>query len=121
MERVIRRAAEPQTGGRVVPLPHAADAVRAQHAGVDRMEQLDADFHRRVAKGFLDIARGERDRFVIVDAHVDADSIHRQVRAALHRWLPLPLPETPAAGTSVVDAGSDEDAEAPSDDRRSLG
>lgn len=72
-------------------------------ADMDRMEREDLDFHRRVARGYLDLARHDRDRFLIVDAGADPDVIHRQVRAALHRWLPLT--DTPLHGTSVV-AGS---------------
>ncbi|HUG83946.1 MAG TPA: hypothetical protein VMM13_05245, partial [Euzebya sp.] len=53
--------------------------------------------------------------FLIVDAHVDADAIHRQVRAALHHWLPLPGPDTPLKGTPLTGSSPETTAEAAGD------
>ncbi|CAN5284132.1 dTMP kinase [soil metagenome] len=115
MSRVKSRASErADRPGNLVRLPKADSD---PEAGIDRMEREAPEFHLRVAKGFLQLARSEPDRFVIVDAHVDADSIHRQVRAALHRWLPLPMPETPHEGTPVAS----EVTQQIEDGRRSLG
>lgn len=60
----------------------------------DRLEAENLDFHRRVAKGYRELARRDRRRFVVVDAEADAPTVARQVRAALHPWLPLPVEET---------------------------
>lgn len=54
----------------------------------DRIEQEDADFHRRVAEGFRSLAVGDRDRVVVVDARGDAGAVARRVREALEPWLP---------------------------------
>ena len=98
LRRIAERAAEGRsTAGNLVTLPHIPSA-----QGLDRMEREDVEFHRRVARGYLDLARRDRDRWMIVEADSDADTIHRQVRAVLHRWLPLPE-ETPLHGTTVVD------------------
>lgn len=60
--------------------------------GGDRIEREDAEFHQRVADGFLRLARRERQRFCVVDATGDVDEVARQVRSGLHAWLPLPSP-----------------------------
>ncbi|HUG86087.1 MAG TPA: dTMP kinase, partial [Euzebya sp.] len=92
LQRVRSRGTPtPDAGSNLVALPHPEGRPRPEGSGdttgFDRMEQEDLEFHRRVAKGFLDLARTDHQRFLIVDAHVDADAIHRQVRAALHHWL----------------------------------
>jgi dTMP kinase len=82
---------------------------RAGQAGVgdtDRIEREGVEFHRRVAKGFLDLARSDHDRFLIFDASDDEDSLHRQVRAALHRWVPLPVSSEPEPASSDEPAPS---------------
>jgi dTMP kinase len=56
----------------------------------DRIENEGLEFHRAVAEGFLEIAKRDRRRFCIVDASADAETVARQVRSALHPWLPLP-------------------------------
>lgn len=99
LQRVRRRAAP---GSNLVPLPGAGEGFAHDAQGRDRLEREDLDFHKRVAKGFLDLARNEHDRFLIVDGKVDVDSIHAQVRTALHRWLPLPAALTPVEGTTVA-------------------
>ncbi|WP_370325416.1 dTMP kinase [Euzebya sp.] len=103
LHRVSRRSGSGDGAGR---RPGRADNLvsfpNADPNGFDRMEAEDLAFHKRVAKGYLDLARNDRDRFLIIDAHADTTSIHRQVRAALHRWLPMPI-DTPIAGTPVDD------------------
>ncbi len=75
------------------------------HAEVDRLEAEGADFHRRVAAGYRELARRERGRFVCVDASADPAAVARQVRAALHPWINLPAPapnqrQEPEAGSA---------------------
>ena len=45
----------------------------------DRFEDEDRQFHEKVRDGFLDIARKEPDRFLIIDADSDIDAIHEQI------------------------------------------
>jgi len=45
----------------------------------DRYEQMKIDFHHRVRKGFLEIAKKFPGRCVIIDAAQDIQTIHRQI------------------------------------------
>jgi dTMP kinase len=65
-------------------------------AGPDRLEREDIEFHRRVARGYLTLAKHDRHRFEVVDASADPAVVARQVRSALHKWLPLPADDRPA-------------------------
>ncbi|HUH08195.1 MAG TPA: dTMP kinase [Egibacteraceae bacterium] len=57
----------------------------------DRLEREGIAFHRRVAEGYLKLAKRDRGRFIVVDAGADARTIARQIRSALHAWIPLPV------------------------------
>ncbi|MGH2404426.1 MAG: dTMP kinase [bacterium] len=60
----------------------------------DRLEQEDAAFHARVRAGFLQLAREEARRFVVIDGDRPADEVHAGLVAAVRRllqargWLP---------------------------------
>lgn len=56
----------------------------------DRLEREGVAFHRKVDDGYLRLARRGGRPFLVVDASGDAEAIARQVRAGVHRWLPLP-------------------------------
>jgi len=49
----------------------------------DRFEREALDFHERVRAGYLDIARREPDRFVIIDADRDVGEIQKDVAKAI--------------------------------------
>lgn len=49
----------------------------------DRMESQPADFYRKVREGYLEIARAEPERFVIVDAARPADEVEMEVWGVL--------------------------------------
>lgn len=66
----------------------------AQQLSEDRLEREGLDFHQRVARGYLELARRDRRRFLVVDATADAHTIAKQIRAGLHAWLPLPQAES---------------------------
>ena len=51
--------------------------------GDDRYERMDIAFHERLRAGFLEIARGEPDRCVVIDASAAPDAVHRAVLAAV--------------------------------------
>ena len=51
-----------------------------ESAGEDRYERMDLDFHRRVRDGFLDIARRNSERCLIVDADQAPDQVHTLIR-----------------------------------------
>jgi dTMP kinase len=53
----------------------------------DRLEQEDLDFHARVRAGFLELAREEATRFVVVDGTLPRDDVHAALAAAIRGLL----------------------------------
>ena len=51
-----------------------------ESAGEDRYDRMDLDFHRRLRDGFLDIARRNSERCLIVDADQAPDQVHTLIR-----------------------------------------
>ena len=51
-----------------------------ESAGEDRYERMDLDFHRLLRDGFLDIARRNSERCLIVDADQAPDQVHTLIR-----------------------------------------
>lgn len=52
-----------------------------------RFERMDPEFHRRLRQGFLDIAEGEPQRCVVIDATGDVAAVQTAIRAAVHARL----------------------------------
>lgn len=62
---------------------------RARQRGeLDRIESKDLEFHRKVRDGFLRRARAEPQRFIVVDADQDPETVARIVHVALSQRLP---------------------------------
>ncbi len=59
----------------------------ADHAKESRFEEEKMAFHHRVRDGYLDLARREPDRFVIVDAAVDPGTVRRRIETVLSERL----------------------------------
>jgi len=59
-------------------------------AGSDRMEAESVEFHRRVAAGFSALAQRYPERFVVVDAGADVDTVAQRVRDAVTERLGVP-------------------------------
>ena len=55
--------------------------------GGDRYERMGLDFHRRLREGFLEIARSEPGRCVVIDATGDVDSVQTAVAACVRDRL----------------------------------
>jgi dTMP kinase len=55
----------------------------AAHARESRFEKEQLAFHQRVRAGYLDLARLEPRRFIIIDAAVDRQAVYSQIVAAL--------------------------------------
>ncbi len=51
----------------------------------DRMEKQSLKFHRKVRAGFLDIARKNRKRCVMIDASKSIEEVSREIREVLER------------------------------------
>jgi dTMP kinase len=70
----------------ILDIPAADGLARAgkrDGEGSNRYERMPADFHERLRRGFLDIARREPARCVLIDAASDTDTIARAIRAAV--------------------------------------
>lgn len=55
----------------------------AANGQLDRLERADLRFHRKVRQGFLELAKAEPDRFLVVDATQSPEWIHEFVLAAV--------------------------------------
>lgn len=68
----------------ILDLPVAAGLRRAaaRHGDAQRYERMDLDFHRRVRQGFLEIARGDPGRCLVIDAAGGIEATHAAVRDA---------------------------------------
>jgi dTMP kinase len=66
-----------------VPDRVAAERRRGRGGDSDRYERLDAAFHARVREGFRDIATGEPERCVLVDASGDVQAVHTAIIKAV--------------------------------------
>ena len=73
----------------ILDLPVEDGLARAagRAAGEDRYERMDRAFHERLRNGFLEIARNEPERCVVIDAAQDEESVHSAIRAVLSERL----------------------------------
>jgi dTMP kinase len=76
----------------ILDLPVAEGLRRAAARGDhdDRYERLDRAFHERLRQGYLDIARREPARCVVIDAGGAVEATHALVLRAVRRRLELP-------------------------------
>lgn len=74
-----------------IGLARAVTREAADHAGEDRYEHMELDFHRRLRDGFLDIARRNPERCSVIDAIADSDSIHRMIRGIIQNRFGVDL------------------------------
>lgn len=49
----------------------------------DRLESQNFDFHRKVAEGYIEIAKNDDNRFVIIDATKTVDEIWKEIQTVL--------------------------------------
>ncbi len=70
-----------------VALERARGRESAAATQLTRFEQEDLAFHERVRAGYLEMARQEPGRFVIVDARGSIEAVHRRVGEAIDRFL----------------------------------
>jgi dTMP kinase len=80
----------------LLDLPVEVGLARKTGAELTRFErEFDIDFHRRVREGFLELARAEPDRFVVVDAAAEEDVVFDAVLRAADPILGLGEPDSP--------------------------
>lgn len=65
-------------------------SARANGAAADRFEGEGLSFHTAVRAAFLDIAKAEPERCVLIDAGGDVDEVARRIAQAVSARLPLP-------------------------------
>jgi dTMP kinase len=66
-----------------IPVEQGLRRAAGRRGGEDRYERLDRGFHERVRAGFLEIARSEPGRCILIDATRTPENVHAAVRAAL--------------------------------------
>jgi dTMP kinase len=80
LRRAIRRKYEPKRGQSALFEP---DQLAFDFAP-DRFEALDIEFHRNVRAAFLDIARSDPKRCVVIDSSAGIREVEHRVRQAVH-------------------------------------
>jgi dTMP kinase len=58
-------------------------------ASTDRFERENIEFHRRIREGYLDILKKDPDRFRLIDANRDIDTIQEEVRRHISDLIDL--------------------------------
>ncbi|NJK37990.1 MAG: dTMP kinase [Oscillatoriales cyanobacterium RM2_1_1] len=65
-----------------------AGLARSQARGaLDRMEKADIDFHRRVERGFQDLAKAHPHRIIRIDASLSPELVNHQIQGVLAQWF----------------------------------
>lgn len=72
------------------------DGLKRVPAKRDRMEKQARDFHRRVRDGYLEIAKDNPDRFLVLDALQSADDIQAQIWSRVEQLLNPGKAKSPA-------------------------
>jgi dTMP kinase len=88
--------------------PQAGLGRRARSA--DRLEAEPSEFHERVRTGFLELARSDPGRYLVLDATQPADELTTAIRERVRDMLPDPVPVVAEADTgsfpAIIDDGS---------------
>lgn len=71
----------------VLDLDPVAGMRRIRGRALDTFEKMDTAFHRRVREGYLEIARADKSRVVVLDADRDPDALHADVVRAVDDLL----------------------------------
>jgi dTMP kinase len=67
----------------VLDLEPALGMSRIRGRALDAFERMDLDFHRRVREGYLEIARAEKRRVVVLDASRDVEALFAAIASAV--------------------------------------
>lgn len=73
-----------------LPVPDGLARAASRAGGEDRYERMDPEFHERLRTGFLEIARAEPDRCLVIDASQNEDEVQDAIIAALKERLVIP-------------------------------
>src|SRR5215470_6212978 len=94
----IKRVNDLATGGLVPDLTILLDLPPAEGLGrrarsADRLEAEPEMFHERVRATFLQLAKEDPARYVVLDARSDVSQLSKSIQEALRERLPDPVPE----------------------------
>jgi dTMP kinase len=71
----------------VLDMDPAIGMRRIRGRALDAFEKMDLSFHQRVREGYLEIARADKRRVVVLDAAQDADALHAEVVRVVDEYL----------------------------------
>ena len=74
-----------------LPVDVGLARARSRPGAETRFERKPRDFHEKLRKGFLEIARHEPQRCAVIDAALDADAVHQAVLAAMRERLQVKI------------------------------
>ncbi|OOC56578.1 MULTISPECIES: dTMP kinase [Nocardiopsis] len=69
---------------------------------VDRIEGESAEFHNRVRKGFLELAKADPERYLVLDAREPKERTTREIQRRVRSLLPDPVPSSAEAVTGMI-------------------
>jgi len=75
-----------------IPVDVGLARAASRDGGADRYERMDRAFHERLRQGFLEIARHEPDRCIVIDASADMAAVQAAIAGAIAARLPGALP-----------------------------
>ncbi len=75
----------------LIDTPAKIGLSRIEKGKEDRLEQESLDFHKKVRKGFLDLAQKESDRFFIIDGTLSIEEIHELIIKKINIKLEVKL------------------------------
>jgi dTMP kinase len=75
------------------------DGLGRRARSADRLEAEPLEFHRRVRAGFLALAGGNPDRYLVIDAAAPADEVSGRIKDKIREVLPDPVPHVSEAVT----------------------
>jgi dTMP kinase len=73
----------------LLTIPADVTVERMRRRQLDRFEQAGDDFHARVDRGFAEMAAGEPERWVVVDASNSKETVSAAIRTAVNERLGL--------------------------------
>ena len=85
-------------------------AERREKASLDRLEREGIEFHEAVRAAFLDLARRDPERWIVIDASRSIDDVHAEITQRLADWVRVNAhtltgaAEHPVEGTTEPDS-----------------
>ncbi len=70
-----------------IDVPVEDGLARKRGGDVNRLDEKDVAYHRRVREGYLEMARQEPERWIVVDGTQAREQVQRQIRERLDREL----------------------------------